>query len=834
VIDITLDRSGNVLYASYNFHAVFRVTNTPATVGGAALPLLIAGSGIHTDSGGYGATDGPALAATFQFPRGITFDTVNNIAYIADSSNHRIRTLNLTDHNNPNNNSNINNTVTTLAGSTNGYMDAVGTAALFSYPCGIVYCHGIRVLYVADANARVRRIVVATRNVTTAATFPPGTNCKYICITANCTFLYITTQYTVVRVSAPDGTVLNLAGSAYTGGATFADGVGSNARINTALGIALNTDESALVFVDNGNRRIRKLLLATANVTTIAGSSGGSGLVDGPGPNATFGNPWGAKWYCNAAAKCGTLVADNSNSAIRFVALELYTLTGAATDASVTIPYLPSLSQSSSISFHAFSRSRSASMLVSCTLLTSSATVSASWGGFSTSASSTQQITASPSSVSRTVPASRSPSSWSLPLSPSHTISDLRPMPTSSFTRCMPSPSPSLYCALSLPLGGDAILQPLRLDVDGAVPESTTVVLVLDNASLPLPLVLTTAGVARSLLLIPDLILAVNLFLVSGFVRSGRPLDDAWVLSHVVLNVLAVGAFIPLRTDAVPFAASPTVLGGRHQFTAVFLSAPAVDSVGAPRWLPASLTVFRSTTLAFTLVWRGPADADITASVSIQVPCPGEVLPLATEVKAAGIAAQYSASLAGLSSGGAVGRVAAVRSLVLCSDDAAAVGLLPLSVEACDNAAASARGAVLGNLLLWAAAGMIAAAVAAVYAQLVGVQFLSSVAALGLPSPLLPLVSPQSHGGLRGRVVRLCGRGGADGGRSAGRGRRAWVRACVPWERASGGASVRRPACAVRGDAAVRDAVFARVLAYVTVVEHRRDCVPGVVPFRHF
>jgi hypothetical protein len=97
VFDTTLDASGSVLYLSSSYHAVFRITNTPAIT---SPPQLIAGS----NSAVNGATDGPALAATFNYPRGITSDTTNNIAYISDYSNYRIRTLHLTGTNNSNSN----------------------------------------------------------------------------------------------------------------------------------------------------------------------------------------------------------------------------------------------------------------------------------------------------------------------------------------------------------------------------------------------------------------------------------------------------------------------------------------------------------------------------------------------------------------------------------------------------------------------------------------------------------------------------------------------------------------------------------------------------------
>jgi hypothetical protein len=190
---------------------------------------------------------------------------------------------------------------------------------------------------VDTGNARVRRILVATVNVTTVAPLPAGTYGYYLCIASNNgTFLYVTTSYAVVRVN---GALLALAGDASNPGG-FVDGVGSSARFSNTRGIALNTDESALVIVDRDNRRIRKLLLANNSVTTVAGSGAGGGLVDGPALTATFSSAaFGAKWHCNATNErtCGVLVADYGNGAVRFVALETdATPTAAATGATAT------------------------------------------------------------------------------------------------------------------------------------------------------------------------------------------------------------------------------------------------------------------------------------------------------------------------------------------------------------------------------------------------------------------------------------------------------------------------------------------------------------------
>jgi hypothetical protein len=225
--------------------------------------------------------------------------------YISDYYNDVIRLLDL-----------HTNVVSKFAGSTSGAVDGVGSAAKFNGPIGIVY-YSSGVLYVAEFdNFRIRKIVVDTVNVTTVANL--SSNVWYLCINREGTVLFGTVGSSVVQVSTVNGSVITLAGAAVATGST--DGVGSSASFTNPQGIELNGDESVL-YLGDSNNRIRKLVLDTRVVTTIAGS--GSGSVNGPGASARFNSPRGATWFCNkSAAQCGLLVADYSNNAIRFVVVE--------------------------------------------------------------------------------------------------------------------------------------------------------------------------------------------------------------------------------------------------------------------------------------------------------------------------------------------------------------------------------------------------------------------------------------------------------------------------------------------------------------------------------
>jgi hypothetical protein len=247
------------------------------------------------------------------------------------------------------------------------------------------------------------------------------------------------------------------------------------------------------------------------------------------------------------------------------------------------------------------------------------------------------------------------------------------------------------------------------------------------------------AAIGRAALL-RNLPLMLNVSLALGG-TIGSDMGDGWLLVSAVLNVLQAGPSFPLLTAAVPFAVLSSDVVGRQQFLAIAISPP--NSTSPPRWLPTSLSTFRAVTLELRLVLRCPTNPSIAVGIVVEVPCPGQEQPLTSEVKAAGIAAQYSTLFAGVGVGSAVGRVAAARRLVLCSDGSISNGLLPLSVVACKSTTpdsdADVRGTMVGNLVLWGCASALLVFGVATFAWLTRRSLRHSAEALGMPSPLLPL-----------------------------------------------------------------------------------------------
>jgi sugar lactone lactonase YvrE len=128
-------------------------------------------------------------------------------------------------------------------------------------------------------------------------------------------FLYVCDQYgmTIRKVDIATGAVTTIAGS--DGSAGFVNGAGTAARFDRPVG--LTTDGTSLFVVDLLNNAIRRIDLVTLQVSTLAGRGPGSpGDTDSnPGP-APFNNP-------NGITTDGTnlYVTESSNHKIRQIVI---------------------------------------------------------------------------------------------------------------------------------------------------------------------------------------------------------------------------------------------------------------------------------------------------------------------------------------------------------------------------------------------------------------------------------------------------------------------------------------------------------------------------------
>ena len=329
--DVTSDGAGNLFVADYNNHTIRKVVTASGTV------TTLAGAAIST-----GTEDGIGAAARFSAPQGLADDGAGNI-FVADTINHTIRKVVI-----------ATGAVTTFAGAAGlaGSSDGTGTAAQFYYPSDVT-SDGAGSLFVADwGNCAIRRIVLTTSAVTTLAggdvnhcgnADGAGRTARFNAPSgvasdgAGNLFVADFNNHTIRKVVIATAAVTTFAGSA--DGIAGADGIGTAAQFYVPFGIA--SDGAGTLFVtDYYNHTVRKIDIATAAVTTLAGLAGTSGSADGTASAARFYYPAGV-----ASDKAGNLfVADASNHTIRKIVVTsqlVSTVVGASGRQGVLLGSLP-------------------------------------------------------------------------------------------------------------------------------------------------------------------------------------------------------------------------------------------------------------------------------------------------------------------------------------------------------------------------------------------------------------------------------------------------------------------------------------------------------------
>jgi len=294
---VAVDAAGNVYVADYGSNVIKKVT-AAGVISNFAGTSPVAGS-----------SDG-TTGALFNYPSGIAVDTANNV-YVTDVANNTVRKISASG------------TVSTLAGlaGRSSSVDGKGTAARFEDPYAVA-ADGAGNVFVADATDHSIRKITADGTVTTIAGKPgtfgstdgSGTAALFkgpqgIAVDTAGNVYVADTGNKIVRKISATGVVTTFAGSAGQGGKT--DGTGTAARLSSPYGIAVDSAGNVYV-VDSNDNTLRKITSAGV-VTTLAGSPGESGLIDGTGAVARFSVPQDV-----AVDSAGNIyVCDHGNHAIR-------------------------------------------------------------------------------------------------------------------------------------------------------------------------------------------------------------------------------------------------------------------------------------------------------------------------------------------------------------------------------------------------------------------------------------------------------------------------------------------------------------------------------------
>jgi len=305
---VSLDGAGNIFFADMDNHSVWRIDAISGAI------TRVAGTG----RSGFSGDGGPATDARLDSPRGVSVDQAGNI-YIADTNNNRIRRVTA-------------GIITTAGGGGNppsGIGDGgAATMARLNSPYGVAVDASGNI-YIADRDYHRIRKVTSGIITTVAGTSGGGgfagdggpataaqLNSPRGIFVDNSGDIFIadTDNHRIRKVTVATGTINTVAGSFGWGDFSGDGGLATEARFNNPRSVFVNNAGNIFI-ADTDNNRIRKVMIATGIITTIAGTGTAGYGVGGQATSAQINHPTGV-W----AKSTGELIfSDTDNSCLRKV-----------------------------------------------------------------------------------------------------------------------------------------------------------------------------------------------------------------------------------------------------------------------------------------------------------------------------------------------------------------------------------------------------------------------------------------------------------------------------------------------------------------------------------